>query len=402
MKSQNVKLLDLVIQKSLRSNSIKPINEQVIPTPDEMKYTWEDNIKTAEDSKAFRTWIRITYPEQATKLGLLSQEKVNKLDATEQNKQRALLKTAWKTYGKTYLKDQGTIDVETNDPFYVKPWFIISAVLAFSAIALFAKYKLLSKIFGSEGVFASRAAKKYRTAIALGRTDLSPKQVEELVDMILNLKRGARKDYLQRILQKQMAAEEAAACAEAIEKSPAIQNQIHVTLVGEAAENFINGKGMTEAGLKKAMGPKNWQEKGPALKKARAKITGETPKTPKTTTAVTLKTMGKLKGTKGSSWTNLIKSSASADDIRAAVKQAVKGEDISMKASITIANTVSEKLAKKIGNKSGGAWMLNKHMNAKTFPGFVQWVSDLKSAGITRTLTEQDYFISKSIWNLSK
>lgn len=406
MKTQSVKLLDLIIRESLRTNSVKSIDEQVIPTKEEWKYSWNNNMTSESEQKNFRTYVRVNHTTKMAEIGLLSQDKVDKLDAAGKKKQLALLKQVWKTYGKEYLEYLGVddVNVETNSPFYLKPWFIISASLAIAAIGLFAKYKLLTKLFGA---FGERAAKKYRTQIALGRTDLSPKQVDEFVDMILNLKRGARQEYLESILRRQMAPEQAAACAEAIEKSPAIQNQIQVTLVGEAAENFINGKGMTEAGLKKVMGPKNWKEKGPALKRARAKVTGETPKKPATPkvkpAAITLKTMGKLKGSVGTTWTNLINSAATDAEIRTAVRRRVGGENnYSLKTVINAENTVKNKLSKKIGNKSTGAWILNKHLKAATFPEYITWVTDLKAAGITRKLDETDYLISKALWNLAK
>ena len=405
MKTQSSKLLDTIIRDTLYTNRI---SEQAIPTPKELenirKYSYEKNIKTPKDAEAFRQWVRITYPDKMMSVGLVSQDQFNDLDATKQATQKKLLRTVWKTYGKEYLEDQGLVDVDpdSNTPWYYRPEFIIGGILAFVAISLFAKYKLLGKIFGRDGVFLGRAAKKYRTAIALGRSELSPKQVEEMVDLILQLKRGSRKEYLKKILSTQLTEKEATAAAEAIASNPGIQNQIHVTLVGEAAENFINGKGFTEDKLKKAMGENLWKQEGPAIKRARKAKTGKVADTiKKPTAAVTLKNMGKLKGTLGQQWANFQNASASAENITNAVGSAIKGNDISLKTKLGIIDTVTKKLKVKLGSKQG-AWVLTKHVKSSTFPDFTKWAVDVKSAGVTRTLTETDYLVSKSIWNLTK
>ena len=405
MKTQSTKLLDTIIRDTLYTNRI---SEQAIPTPKELenirKYSYEKNIKTPKDAEAFRQWVRITYPDKMMSMGLVSHDQFNDLDATKQATQKKLLRTVWKTYGKEYLEDQGLVDVDTdsNTPWYYRPEFIIGGILVFSAVAIFAKYKLLGKVFGSDGILIGRSAKKYRTALALGRADLSPKQVEEMVDLILQLKRGARKEYLKKILSTQLAEKEATAAAEAIASNPGIQNQIHVTLVGEAAENFINGKGFTEDKLKKAMGENLWKQEGTAIKRARKAKTGKVADTvKKPTAAVTLKNMGKLKGTLGQQWSNFQNASASADNITNAVGSAIKGNDISLKTKIGIIDTVTKKLKVKLGSKQG-AWVLTKHIKSSTFPDFTKWAVDVKSAGVTRTLTETDYLVSKSIWNLTK
>jgi hypothetical protein len=195
---------------------------------------------------------------------------------------------------------------------------------------------------------------------------------------------------------------DAVAAAEAIASNPGIQNQIHVTLVGEAAENFINGKGFTEDKLKKAMGENLWKQEGPAIKRARKAKTGKVADTiKKPTAAVTLKNMGKLKGTLGQQWANFQNASASAENITNAVGSAIKGNDISLKTKLGIIDTVTKKLKVKLGSKQG-AWVLTKHIKSSTFPDFTKWAVDVKSAGVTRTLTETDYLVSKSIWNLTK
>jgi hypothetical protein len=405
MKPQSSKLLDTVIRDTLYTNRI---SEQAIPTPKELenirKYSYEKNIKTPKDAEAFRQWVRITYPDKMMSMGLVSQAQFNDLDATKQAMQKKLLRTVWKTYGKEYLEDQGLVDVDTdsNTPWYYRPEFIIGGILVLSAVSIFGGRKLLPKIFGPNGVFIGRAAKRYRTQLALGRADLSPKQVEELVDLILQLRRGARNEYLKKILSTQLAEKDAVAAAEAIASNPGIQNQIHVTLVGEAAENFINGKGFTEDKLKKAMGENLWKQEGPAIKRARKVKTGKVADTiKKPTAAVTLKNMGKLKGTLGQQWANFQNASASAENITNAVGSAIKGNDISLKTKLGIIDTVTKKLKVKLGSKQG-AWVLTKHVKSSTFPNFTKWAVDVKSAGVTRTLTETDYLVSKSIWNLTK
>jgi hypothetical protein len=405
MKPQSSKLLDTVIRDTLYTNRI---SEQAIPTPKELenirKYSYEKNIKTPKDAEAFRQWVRITYPDKMMSMGLVSQDQFDDLDATKQATQKKLLRTVWKTYGKEYLEDQGLVDVDTdsNTPWYYRPEFIIGGILVLSAVSIFGGRKLLPKIFGPNGVFIGRAAKRYRTQLALGRADLSPKQVEELVDLILQLRRGARNEYLKKILSTQLAEKDAVAAAEAIASNPGIQNQIHVTLVGEAAENFINGKGFTEDKLKKAMGENLWKQEGPAIKRARKAKTGKVADTiKKPTAAVTLKNMGKLKGTLGQQWANFQNASASAENITNAVGSAIKGNDISLKTKLGIIDTVTKKLKVKLGSKQG-AWVLTKHVKSSTFPNFTKWAVDVKSAGVTRTLTETDYLVSKSIWNLTK
>jgi hypothetical protein len=405
MKTQSSKLLDIIIRDTLYTNRI---SEQAIPTPKELenirKYSYEKNIKTPKDAEAFRQWVRITYPDKMMSMGLVSQAQFNDLDATKQAMQKKLLRTVWKTYGKEYLEDQGLVDVDTdsNTPWYYRPEFIIGGILVLSAVSIFGGRKLLPKIFGPNGVFIGRAAKRYRTQLALGRADLSPKQVEELVDLILQLRRGARNEYLKKILSTQLAEKDAVAAAEAIASNPGIQNQIHVTLVGEAAENFINGKGFTEDKLKKAMGENLWKQEGPAIKQARKAKTGKVADTvKKPTAAVTLKNMGKLKGTLGQQWSNFQNASASAENITNAVGSAIKGNDIGLKTKFNIIDTVTKKLKVKLGSKQG-AWVLTKHVKSSTFPDFTKWAVDVKSAGVTRTLTETDYLVSKSIWNLAK
>lgn len=422
MKPQTVKILDSIIRESLYNHSTKSIDEQVIPTPKDLKYSWENNIKTDADKKDFRTWVRITYPEQATRLGLLSQEKVNTLDATKQNKQRALLKTAWKTYGKTYLEDQGKIDVETDPTHWYTPTtpkVTIGLTILFTILSLALKFKWLPKIVANR---LARRAAYFRGRIQLGRTELSPTEVEELVDGVIKMNRRDRKQYLLKVLSREINPKQAQQLANEFERNPALQNEVLITLRGEAAENFVNGRGVDEAAMRKIMGREAFEAekdalrarraakakstKKPAVKKPTTKSTSSTSsKTSSTSSkAISIKTMGLLRGTSGSLWTNLTNSSASAEQIRDALKFSNRssGTVLGLKALNQTQETITTKLSLKLGNKKG-AYILTNHMKMKDFPSYIEWVTDLKTLGkVTRKLTETDYIVSKSIWKLAK
>jgi len=414
MKTQSSKLLDIIIRDTLYTNRI---SEQAIPTPKELenirKYSYEKNIKTPKDAEAFRQWVRITYPDKMMSMGLVSQDQFNDLDATKQATQKKLLRTVWKTYGKEYLEDQGLVDVDTdsNTPWYYEPDSIISAIAVGVIIALSRKYKLFTKLRGSgkgnifNKFFVQKAAKNYRTALALSEHKLSTEEINNLVNFLFTINKGARQEQLEQFLRGKFPPDLVPRLAEAIAENPAMQNEISLKFSGTVAEQYVLNN-MTDAQLKKALLPNVYKEEAPILRKKRARKTGNNPATKpatktKTTAAVTLKSMGKLKGTIGKQWANFQNASASAENITSAVGSAIKESDISLKTKIGIIDTVTKKLKVKLGSEQG-AWLLKTHLESSTFPDFTTWVMDVKSAGVTRTLTETDYLVSKSIWNLTK
>jgi len=415
MKTKSTKVLESIIREVLHENKNKTIGEQSIPTPDEMekinKYKYETNIKTSADAKEFRSWVRINHNSEMVKLGLVSQEKFNTLDPMEQSKQKKLLKTAWETYGKEYLGDSDDVNVETDNPWV--GYGVIGAILLFGAVSIYGLFKLGQlKMLNKNGTrgenwFRRRAAKALRSKLTIDHAHLTPAQVEQLVQITRNAKNlsvEARKVSFERELTKMtnMSKAEAKQVTAAIAANPAAQNEVVLTLKGIAADNFTKNQGVTEDKLKQMLSPTEWNASKNILKsKRRASTKSKTP-TKSTPTAVTLKTMGKLKGSKVTTWTNFIKGTSTSDDIISAAKLAARGEDVGVNTWKLAADQVADKLAKRPGNKSKGAWLLNKHVSASTFPSYENWLSDLKAAKVKRTLNDVDYIVSKTLWNLAK
>ncbi len=120
---------------------------------------------------------------------------------------------------------------------------------------------------------------------------------------------------------------------------------------------------------------------------------------------ISLSPIGKLLGNKGQVWTQLEGKTVSSNDITKSIQNAVKGSDISLKQAITLKSELEKLLSSKLKRSAGtktGTWLLTKHIKASSFPSFEIWKSDLKSAGVSRTVSETDYYMSKSIWNLTK
>lgn len=412
MKTQSIKMLESIIRKSLHTNQNKLINEQAIPTPAELekikKYSYESNIKTPADAKEFRTWVRVNHQSEMMDIGLVSQEKFNTLEPTEQAKQKKLLKTAWKTYGKEYLGGSDGVDVETKTDWL--PYGIIGAIILFTIVGVIfgmGRFKRLQKYWPEKEYkpnwFQRRRMKAYRSKLTIEHAHLSRAQVDELVNIMFDVKdlnNAARRVSFEKRLTEMtnMSADDAKRLTSAIAENPAAQNEITLTYKGIAADNFIENRGFTEDKLKQVFSPQ--EVKAIKAKKATKTVKTKKPTVKTPTTAVTLKNMGKLKGTVGQQWANFQNAGASADDILNATRKSINSE-VGLKTRIEIQNTVQKKLNTKLGSKQG-SWVLTKHLKSSTFPDFTKWAMDVKSAGVTRKLTDFDYFVSKTLWNLAK
>ena len=433
MKTKTVKKLEQIIRESLNDTTSYNVHEQKIPKPSELKYTYDKNIKTAADRQQFRLWIRSTYPSITREKGLKSNEDFNTLKDADKTSQLQLLKSLWSqknaqgiSYGLAFLESERGItpNADTDTPWYkeTSTWVGVG-IVAFVALSLYLTLRgrrgvkeLVTGAGGQKeyGWWKGRIARRAAGELAASRHPLTKTQIDQLVDMLVTFRRGDRKKTLEKWLSGQFPPDIVPEVAAAIADNPAACNKITLELSGTAAEQFIIGnRYMTEAELELAMGRRKFRQNASELRQRRAKRTGKTPatKTPATKkpatkkplAAITIVNKGKLKGKMGMNnqeWWTFKNGTASEQDISNACKKAM-GDDATMKGKIELVNHVTAKLNRKLGTKEG-TWLLDKHLNANTFPEFSAWEADLNAAGRKGKLDQMDYWISKTIWNLTR
>jgi len=400
-------IVEHIIRNVLKNT--KPVYEQKIKTPEQLKYTFDKNIKTPADADEFANWVRENYAFDFRDLSLSRQGN----SISDPN-----LRKAFESYGKEWIQSKDFVSGE-NKPFYTKSWFIWSAMIPIVLSILYAKSKIIQSLFRKFGSTMMRLSAR---RAEMARAKMSPKEIDEVIEFIQTLgtfrsktRRQYVKDQIAAFLEKQsartkqQAQEESETVLKAIEDNPAIQSSIKVEITGALAENFMKGNGVTASDLKQVMTPENWKKYGKEfqeIEKTRMSKTKKPVKAADTVKAkISLSPIGKLLGNKGQVWTQLEGKTVSSNDITKSIQNAVKGSDISLKQAITLKSELEKLLSSKLKRSAGtktGTWLLTKHIKASSFPSFEIWKSDLKSAGVSRTVSETDYYMSKSIWNLTK
>lgn len=402
MKQDSKHELDHMIRDILKNNE-HYVFEQRIKTPDELKYTYDKNIKTKADADAFATWVYDNYTFDFKDLGI--KRRGNVVNDPK-------LRKAFKMHGKEWIDATGHNADASEKPFYTKSWFIWSAVVGIILVVSYTKFKIVQKIV-SLLARSLMGLRKYRALLASHK--MAPQEIDEIIEMAKTFGVGFRgrrkkfiKDQIARFLEEQGAKnsqQNAERIVDVLEKNPAVQNSIRIEITGALAENFMKGNGVTAKNLKNVMTPENWKKYGKEFEAIESKRKrGIKPKTSSGVKAakVALTPMGKLMGNKGKVWAQLEGKAISADEITKAASNAIKGTPAeTLKQRINISSIVSNKLKKSAGTKTG-TWLLTKHANANTFPEFSVWKSDLRSAGVSRQLSETSYYVSKAIWNLTK
>lgn len=399
-------MIEQIIRNVLNS---KLVFEKKIKTPEQLKYTFNKNIKTQANADEFANWVRENYAFDFKDLGLRRQG--NSISDPK-------LREAFELHGKEWIQSKEFVSGE-NKPFYTKSWFIWSILIPIVFSVLYAKSKILRAII-SRGSSTIMRLGAYRKQLA--RANMSPTEIDEVLEFIQTLglfrnktRRQYVKDQIAAFLEKQsartrqQAQEESETMIKTIENNPALQSSIKVEITGALAENFMKGNGVTAKNLKQVMTPENWKKYGrriEEIEKTRASKAKRPKKVASTIKAkIALSPIGKLLGNKGQIWTQFEGKTVSNNNITNSIQNAVKGSDMSFKESIALKakleKVISSKLKRSAGTKTG-TWLLTKHTNASSFPSFETWKLDLKSAGVKRKLSEVDYYVSKSIWNLSK
>lgn len=400
---ESTRLLKQIIRDTIKD--IQPVYEQRIKTPDELKYTFEKNIKTSTDADAFANWVRDNYAFDFRDLGLKREN--NSISDPK-------LRKAFDSYGKEWIQSKDFVS-GTDKPFYTKSWFIWSVIIGILLSTLYRKSKIVQTMLSkASGSFMRLGARRAEMAQA----KMSRQEINEVLEFVKTLgvfRSKTRKQFIkdqiaaflekQAAKTKQQAQEDSEKILKAVEDNPAIQSSIKVEITGALAENFMKGNGVTAADLKQIMTPENWKKYGKEFEELEKTRVGKSKKAASTIKAkVSLSPMGKLLGNKGQIWTQLEGKTVSGSDILKAIQKSL-GTDLPVKQSITLKPQIEEILASKLKQAAGtknGSWLLTKHLKSLAFPSFNTWKSDLKSAGVDRTLNELDYYVSKSIWNLTK
>jgi hypothetical protein len=430
MKTKAVEKLEQIIRESLNNTNSYNVREQKIPNipkPQELKYTYDKNIKTTADKEQFRQWMRITYPSLTRDKGLKSSEDFNTLKDADKTLQLQLLKSLWSqknsqgtSYGREFLESERGITPNdgTDIPWYKETsTYVIAGIVVFSALGLYFTLRggrrgvdeLIAAAGGEKkyGWWKRRLANRYRAELALSEHQLTRNQIDQLVDTIVILRgRGNKKKLLEKYLRGHFPPDIVPKLAQAIADNPEAQNKITIEFTGTAIKQFEMGNPyMTEKKLETSLSKDMFAKNVKQLRKKRAQNTGIKPATKKSaaetpSVAVTIINKGKLKGQKTGLWCNFNNATATADDINKAAKDAM-GNEVTLKGRNELAARATKKLNAKLGSKQG-VWLLDKHVKAKTFPDFLTWQMDRRAANATTRTTINDYWLSKTIWNLTR